>query len=771
MHCAIALFALLATPAWASEKVVDRFSLNKKGRSLYEASLQELAEANPMRKIIGMLQDMQKELEREQEMEEELFEKAMCACEGGEKQLQKVIEDSTLQIEQLSSKVESETAERAQLTQEVKEHGETLAAAKVDLEQAQALRNKENRQFLKTVNEQKRNVDQLGKAIPALQAGMSSTAFMQQDDSPRLRRMIEVTRYLQPDTRANVLSFLDQGLGEDEQLGESSKTMGAGEIVGILKNMHDEMSKDLKEMQETEKRDASSFGELKAAKQQEISMNEKSTITKEKRAGALALTLSEDKHALEDTQEELKDAQNFISTMSETCERKKKERAARAKMRSEEIAAISEAIKILNDDDALDVFKKAIPSASLLTMKKQTFDALLQVTTEGNRLARKPLPKLNLLLLNIHQHGKEPEGVAAHAGAAENMVKGMIDGMVGVLHDEDVGDEHKKDWCANETQIAHDIQASKQQLFAQTESEISEMTDQVSTLVDEIKALGDQIDATDKLVHTSTEQRKTEHQEFVDTFSTMATATRLIDKAMTRLHKFYNPEKFAKEAEAVKADALAKAGLSLLHTKAVPKTAAVQRMLALGGSFDALIQTGRQSKVEPVAIPETPTTYEKKESGGGMGLMQDFKSDLQMDMTEAETEEKFAAKDYTRIMSEAQIARAGDVKSKNQKQSTKASLESKLIDAKALKQATDKELHNIELYLVQLKAECGFLLRNFEVRHEGRVNEEQGLGDAETIITNDEPPSHGEVEKKYAEEDSAKEVDENWPGKFGAEKF
>merc|ERR1719162_662428 len=338
----------------------------------------------------------------------------------------------------------------------------------------------------------------------------------------------------------------------------------------------------------------------------------------------------------------------------------------------------------------------------------------------------------------------------------------MIDGMVGVLHDEDVDDEHKKDWCANETQVTNDVFAQKTSLIEQTTSEISETADQISTLTDEIKALHDNIASTDKLVHQATEQRKTEHQEFVDSFPTMATATRLIEKAMIRLHQFYNPEKMAKEAARVKSEALAKAGLSLIHKEAkAPATAAVRRLQALGSGFDALVQTGaRRSAVAPVAIPDTPTTYEKKESGGVLGLMEDFKSDLKADMTESETEEKFNAKDYVRIMGDAANSRADDNRSLTNKNSNKATLNDKKIMAESLKQVTDKELHNTELYQVQLKAECGFLLRNFEVRHEGRVGEEVGLESAKTIVTDEEPPAHQDIANEYAEEHSQAEVDE-----------
>merc|ERR1719321_2382905 len=142
----------------------------------------------------------------------------------------------------------------------------------------------------------------------------------------------------------------------------------------------------------------------------------------------------------------------------------------------------------------------------------------------------------------------------------------MIDGMVGVMHDEDVGDEHKKAWCANETEVVHGIEAQKKDLIEKTTADISEQEDQLATLTQEIKDLTAKIQDLDKMVHETTEQRKQEHQEFVDMFATSATAIRLIQKAITRLEKFYSPEKYAAEKKAAEDAALKKAGLALLHT-------------------------------------------------------------------------------------------------------------------------------------------------------------------------------------------------------------
>merc|ERR1719364_406912 len=65
-----------------------------------------LTAENPMRRIITMLQDMQKEVEREGEAEKEIFEKALCACEGGEKELDKTIADSEAAIEEWTAKTD-----------------------------------------------------------------------------------------------------------------------------------------------------------------------------------------------------------------------------------------------------------------------------------------------------------------------------------------------------------------------------------------------------------------------------------------------------------------------------------------------------------------------------------------------------------------------------------------------------------------------------------------------------------------------------------------
>merc|ERR1719316_1976673 len=324
------------------------------------------------------------------------------------------------------------------------------------------------------------------------------------------------------------------------------------------------------------------------------------------------------------------------------------------------------------------------------------------------------------------------------------------------------------------------LRLQKKDLIEKTTAEIAEEEDELATTVAEIKALTEKINELDKMVHETTEQRKAQHQEFVDMFATSATAIRLVDKAIKRLEKFYSPEKYAKEKKAATDAALAKAGLSLSQRRhARAETLLVQRKAAslLPGGFDAFIQEHAEvtsmsrfrmavrSGVDPIVLPDTPKGGpEKSESGGVMALMTEFKNDLKMEMTEAETSEKFNDKEYVRLMTDAQETRAQDVKSMNEKKAAKATLDMKLSENKELLALTEEELHNLELYLVQLHTECDFLMANFEVRHEDRVEGETGLEAAETIVTEGTVPSHREIEARYKSEKTDDDVDEHFPG-------
>merc|ERR1719316_350651 len=84
-----------------------------------EVSNQEALGANPIRKIVSLLQNMQKEIEAEGAKEKELFDKFMCFCSGNNGDLTKAAEDAKAKIEELSAQLKSDEASKVQTEQEL----------------------------------------------------------------------------------------------------------------------------------------------------------------------------------------------------------------------------------------------------------------------------------------------------------------------------------------------------------------------------------------------------------------------------------------------------------------------------------------------------------------------------------------------------------------------------------------------------------------------------------------------------------------------------
>merc|ERR1719378_1658505 len=96
------------------------------------------------------------------------------------------------------------------------------------------------------------------------------------------------------------------------------------------------------------------------------------------RVGELGVKVAEQQNDLEDTKEDLAESKKFLTDLEVNCENKKKEWAEYKKMQGQEMLALADTIKVLNDDDALELFKKTLPSASSLLEVKVSVAAVRQ---------------------------------------------------------------------------------------------------------------------------------------------------------------------------------------------------------------------------------------------------------------------------------------------------------------------------------------------------------------------------------------------------------
>merc|ERR1712008_663345 len=221
------------------------------------------------------------------------------------------------------------------------------------------------------------------------------------------------------------------------------------------------------------------------SKGQEVEALTESINKKMKAVGELAVDIIQMKEDLTDTEAQLMKDQEFLQNLDSSCETKTKEWAERSKTRAEELTALSETIKILNDDDALDLFKKTLPSGSSSLVQVQQSRAVLRekalrvVRGAWRASDRHHRPGLDFLVLALT--GKK----ALSQGMFDKVIK-MCDDLVAELKQEQQDDYDKKEYCDAQFDLADDKKKSLERAEKDAENAISKAKETIETVTDEI---------------------------------------------------------------------------------------------------------------------------------------------------------------------------------------------------------------------------------------------------------------------------------------------
>jgi len=379
--------------------------------------------------------------------------------------------------------------------------------------------------------------------------------------------------------------------------------------------------------------------------------------------------------------------------------------------------ALADTIKMLNDDDALELFKKTLPgagSASLVQVQVSTNSMRMQALTllraarhHGKHLQARPELDLIMLALNGKSQG------------FEKVVK-MIDTMVTQLGREQSDDDSKKEYCDKSIDEAEDSVKVLKESIKDSNLAIDEAEGELETVIAEIKDLEAGIAKLDKSVAEATAQREAEAAEFEALISGDTAAKEILMFAKNRLNKFYNPK--------------------LYKPPAKEELSADDRIVANMGSFvqiSAHRARDEDSKAAPPPPPETFGAYSKKseDSGGVIAMIDMLVADLEKEMQIAKVDEKNAQEEYETLSADAGEKRTTDSQAITEKSSAKASLEESLESNKLKKKDSQTELMGVMKEVYALHGECDWLLKFYEVRKNARVSEIDALGKAKAVLS------------------------------------
>jgi hypothetical protein len=632
----------------------------------------------PVQKVVKLLKDMKSELESEHEKDSELFEKMECWCETNEKAKTLAIETANSRIDQLHADIGKHSGKTGSLEATIAQSEKELGENTKGLDEATETRAKESAEFNQEEKDIVQSLAAMKNAITVLSKHHSE--FLQKGAAHHAVK--QVLKHKLPAEHSRVLTSFVQTKGAPTNSG--SYTPASGQIFGILNQMKEEFETNLAKMQEEEKTAQTDFADLKSAKSAEIAGNKKMTKDKTAELADTEDALAKAKEDLDLTREALAADTKFLSELKLRCQQSDKDWELRSKTRLEEIAAVSETIKILTDDDARETMGRTMDSETPVFVQTGAETTLQAKVRAAASVALKKVATKHrsLALLALSQRVKlDPF----------KKLNGIIDDMSGALKKQLQDEVVERDFCVKEFN-ENDVQTLKKNneiKDLQALIETSKAT--IDTLTAEMAQLGKDIEEMEVQMKKASEEREASNHEFQVAVTDQRATQTILKKALAKLESFYGKK--------------------------------------------TLLQMGQEPGA---AVPPPPPAMSEMKpsqgSGGVMVLIQDIieeAHEMEVDALKAESDSQAG---YEEFIKNSNAAIATAKKQITEKTDSRSDTESTKVGAEGDLAASLEDAEKLATYKAELHKSCDFLMKNFDLRQGAMTAEIEGLGQAKSIL-------------------------------------
>jgi len=692
-----------------------------------------------VRKVVKLLEEMKTRVETEADEDEEVYKKMQCWCKTGETEKTAAIKAAKLKLEELKAFIEEGGATVARLGTEIESLKASIADGQESLQKATGIREGEREEFAAEEADTKETLAALKDAVEVLSKVQLVQQQQQQpteaaetaaaESLAQVRKIVQriprsnskmYGEVIQKDLWALLGDFPEPASAQKSNFkravtGLSQQPMGgaaatsyssqSSSIFGILQTMQEKTTKDLAASQKEEVMAEVAFQRLRSAKESEIAAATKSL---EEKTAYLAETNAKVAQAHEDveqTTETLAADEKYLADLKVQCAAADKEYAERKQTRIDEVAAITDAINILSEDDARDVFSKTITLVQVNSKKSASTSKAALAMKRARAHA-----STSLFAAAQRRGALESNQLVTLAVAAQldgfSKVKEMMDTMIVELKKQQELEVQKHDSCvadldSNGDEIMHK-EADKKDL----ETSVENLEGAIAQLDKDLTDLKAEMADTQVNLKAASEQRKAENHEFQQVIADQKATVTVVKKALDRLADFYGLQVGAKK------------------------------------STKAFLQKGRQ---EP-AGPPPPEAYKQagaagksyaKNSGstGVMQMLEKVIQDAEQAQAEAKAAENEAEAAYGELVANTNAMLDSFEKSIAEKTATKASTESDKLLAHSDLENTNQQLEDLDGQKQALHMQCDYLVRNFNVRQKARQEEIEAVQQAKQILS------------------------------------
>jgi len=501
----------------------------------------------------------------------------------------------------------------------------------------------------------------------------------------------------------------------------------SGEVVGILKDMRETFKANLASATAVEAVAVAAHEKYMAAMQKAWNAMDASYNQKQGQLSANDGDLSGKRTQLEDAEKAKEDAEAFLASLLDMCAAKSKQYDQRVGLRTQEQAALSEAISILNSDDAFATFGTVQATASTGSIPSfvqiERHHQLRPKAVDGSRRANSAevasdalqRQKAQAFLQNaakrVDSQGSTLLGRIAGMLQANNpfaVVLQEIEKMIGLIDKEGKADMAQISWCQTERQ--------------ETNAGIKTAKGQINSLTSQVNSLTTEIEDPDSGLLVQLDQTETSHKECLDNQASETTARKddnvayqkdiknlveaqaLLERAVTFLQKYYESVKMELEGDAARKE-------------------------------PGLLQ------VRDPREPAPPETWEdaftgQKHTGGtsAIGMLEYIIANTKKEESMAHKAEAADQHAYEDSMTGLKDMQTGLEAMLAELKATIARKKKELMEKQKDLAKTEAEKAALEAYLVKIKPGCDFITEQMDLRMGNRAMEKQGLEDARTQL-------------------------------------
>jgi len=660
-------------------------------------------------KVVKLLEGMLAKSKEDGDNDREVFAKFVCYCNTKKTAKTTSIEALTEEIGLLESKIQELTGSTGALST-------SNAQLKADMEkneqarnEAEALRKKEETAFDAEKADLEAAIAQMEKAIETLgEVGADQTLSVGADHKQQMagfegiqtqvRQAYLAASGMLSDKQLKIMeSFLQASAGNEAPF-TGTYTSQSGEVVGILKNMMDTFKMNLANAISTEKMAKEAYTEFMDTKKTAYEEMSSLSTKQDGDMGTNDGELAGKKEQLREAKKQKSLDEDFLDELIPMCQTKSKEYQSRKALRSNEDAAITQAISILNSDAAFSTFgtvaatKTGETGPTFLEIKQapEKYDEVRNYLRKVSRSA--PLSRsLGFLKISSLLGSKDPI----------DKLRGAIDSMHEKIHAEQLSDAKKLAFCKEQRETNEATLDEKKKQITSLQSTI----DTLKTEIEEPEAgLLDQVDVTEVSLKDnaasqkeSTEGRTKENLMYQKNIANLVQAEELVSSALKVLKSYY-------------------------------------------AKLEGQVENKAPDKIQEEAAPETWEGEKGFEGQSGQGnsavkMLQFIYDETKKEEKEAHSDEMSAQHGFEDSMTTLKEQETSLQKSLVELKKTLAEKSQELAEKKEELTVTEEDKAAVEKYLAEIKDGCDFITDNFDLRTKRRKEEKDALENAGKMLT------------------------------------